>query len=715
MYGIVDNDDIKEHKLVPGSVYYIAANGKRQMLRVDAPNVTLLTGNEESLDGNNDPKETEGELAVAEGDEDAYRQWYVATGHIDYGKDLELSGDIVHLVLAEGAEMEFSENFGVDGGSHLKVYGQGGKHEGRLTASHNISVGDLTMYGGHVECTKGTVEATGDVKIYGGQLVADVGGVTAFDNILLGWSRATDYILASRFECYSSEGVIATLPGKAFFGGGYEYNATAGELYYPGGEFIYSYYAIADLIWGANPNGINAGSVLIPGGVTYIDPNGERQMLRLSDTEYVHLLDGSEGLLVGNDENKETLAEGDEDTRQWYVAAGHIDYDMELGLSNGIVHLVLADGAEMLFSDETGVSGSNVHLKVYGQGGEYEGRLTAGNAVSVGDLTMYGGHVEATAGKISADGDVKVYGGQLVAADANKGGVTAGENILLGWTNKADDYILVSSYAVGENGTVTIREGQAFKAADGSLVCANTLAESEVKALAKKKLVPTEAILVFAKEAKNEWMTWCSPQELFVPSQLTAYTITDVDGATVTLSEALTTIPAYTPVLIKREAETDNENNIIPLAKTIYAAVIGTGTAPDTDPIASDEGTGFTFYGNAGDDALDATAIANYVSIYGESDTEQSYILYDGDFIVMDNASQGIAAHRCWLYVSNGNNLARLTIRVGGTTGLGNATRQHDEVERMSGSFYDLLGRKVGDKPTRAGVYVKDGRKIVIK
>lgn len=123
----------------------------------------------------------------------------------------------------------------------------------------------------------------------------------------------------------------------------------------------------------------------------------------------------------------------------------------------------------------------------------------------------------------------------------------------------------------------------------------------------------------------------------------------------------------------------------------------------------------FWFYGNAGDDALDATAIANYVSIYGESDTEQSYILYDGDFIVMGNASQGIAAHRCWLNVSSGNTLARLTIRVGGTTSLGDAMRQHDEVERMSGSFYDLLGRNVGDKPTRAGVYVKDGRKIVIK
>ena len=38
-----------------------------------------------------------------------------------------------------------------------------------------------------------------------------------------------------------------------------------------------------------------------------------------------------------------------------------------------------------------------------------------------------------------------------------------------------------------------------------------------------------------------------------------------------------------------------------------------------------------------------------------------------------------------------------------------------NKVGMMDGNFYDLMGRKVGDKPTRAGVYIKNGSKVVIK
>ena len=48
-----------------------------------------------------------------------------------------------------------------------------------------------------------------------------------------------------------------------------------------------------------------------------------------------------------------------------------------------------------------------------------------------------------------------------------------------------------------------------------------------------------------------------------------------------------------------------------------------------------------------------------------------------------------------------------------GTTGIIDAARLIDN--GLSGSWYDLSGRKLNGKPTTKGIYIIDGKKVVIK
>ncbi len=48
-----------------------------------------------------------------------------------------------------------------------------------------------------------------------------------------------------------------------------------------------------------------------------------------------------------------------------------------------------------------------------------------------------------------------------------------------------------------------------------------------------------------------------------------------------------------------------------------------------------------------------------------------------------------------------------------GTTGIN--TLPNDDGEDMSGNWYTLDGRKLQGKPTQKGVYISNGKKMVIK
>ena len=164
------------------------------------------------------------------------------------------------------------------------------------------------------------------------------------------------------------------------------------------------------------------------------------------------------------------------------------------------------------------------------------------------------------------------------------------------------------------------------------------------------------------------------------------YTITAVSGQTAT-AEPISVAPAGTPVLVKNNS-TDPEKTTILL--------IPTTTDDDVNFYTGFRGT------------LEATTIA-------ASDAAADRYALNGQQFVWVKNPVSIAANKAWLEVSTGDNTARaraINIVFGEATGV-------NEVIEVNGvtddTFYDLNGRKLNKMPTKKGVYVVNGKKVVVK
>ena len=92
-----------------------------------------------------------------------------------------------------------------------------------------------------------------------------------------------------------------------------------------------------------------------------------------------------------------------------------------------------------------------------------------------------------------------------------------------------------------------------------------------------------------------------------------------------------------------------------------------------------------------------------------------SFILYNNAFVVAEGTN--LAANRCYLPANfaAGASARRLTITIGGgnegTTGV-NELKHELSVDE---TWYDLNGRKLDGMPRKRGVYIMNGKKVVIK
>lgn len=185
--------------------------------------------------------------------------------------------------------------------------------------------------------------------------------------------------------------------------------------------------------------------------------------------------------------------------------------------------------------------------------------------------------------------------------------------------------------------------------------------------------------------AAGEYATFFKDEPLYVEDEdAELYTITDVNGDKATATE-LTTAPAYTPLLVKNTSEETKTILLIPTTDrtpddvTKYVGFVGT-TIP-TEIAASD-------------------------------DIFNRYAFNGLQFVWVKNVI-AIAANKCWLEVpvEGGRNALALRIVSGNeATGIGSVLNRSAADE-----WYDLSGRKLTRKPTVKGVYINNGRKVVIK
>ena len=233
-------------------------------------------------------------------------------------------------------------------------------------------------------------------------------------------------------------------------------------------------------------------------------------------------------------------------------------------------------------------------------------------------------------------------------------------------------------------------------------------------------LLCADKTMLFAKDASNNYMTWCSDLEYTKPEGCTVYTVSGVSNDVVNVAEVEgDVIPAYTPVLIHR-AEGELKDDI----KAEYSAVVESVNANGTSyneieiytrdyqetVIASFEGG--CVYGNTGA-VLNTKNVGRVVN----DEISSTYALYGDKFLMID-ADEGIPTHRFIMrvYHNTDNVHCSRSMAIGGTddgtTAIDDITPALSEDE---GEWYDLQGRKLGGKPTRKGLYINKGMKIVIK
>ena len=92
-------------------------------------------------------------------------------------------------------------------------------------------------------------------------------------------------------------------------------------------------------------------------------------------------------------------------------------------------------------------------------------------------------------------------------------------------------------------------------------------------------------------------------------------------------------------------------------------------------------------------------------------------MLYNGEFV--KSTSGTIPAHRCYLLVAT--SVASGTRSFGidhgdGTTALREVKSGEVKGEKWAdGAWHDLQGRRLSAKPTKSGLYLRNGAKVVIK
>ena len=215
---------------------------------------------------------------------------------------------------------------------------------------------------------------------------------------------------------------------------------------------------------------------------------------------------------------------------------------------------------------------------------------------------------------------------------------------------------------------------------------------------------PAKVPVTFAFAEGQEWMTWCSEDTYTLPDGIEAYAITAVTPTAITVSEfsALGSdntpvLPAYTPLLLHKKASgsTTAEFFDMPAAPTSgYDGTTGLLTTTTT---------GATLYGatKAIDDTDGSATFA----------AGRTYMLKGGAFVAVDDFD-GVAANRCWLTLNNTANARRLEIRSEEST----EVKEVKEVREVSAdTWYTLTGTKLEKRPDRKGIYLNNGKKVIIK
>jgi len=357
-------------------------------------------------------------------------------------------------------------------------------------------------------------------------------------------------------------------------------------------------------------------------------------------------------------------------------------------------------------------------------GGTEAAAIGGGGSGSGGTVNISGGVINATANYSTYLNNYEGYG------IGGGTGSTSLTTVNLSWTN-ATDHITATSY----NGTVNLLK--AFTATDGSSWLQGNGIETKPDG---KTLYPANTLLFLANNADNsadisaakgntrnvvlsdrtlykdgKWNTLCLPFNVTLAGSplegadvrtLSSASLTD---GTLTLNftakDAVTELVAGTPYIIKWTADA---NYVDDDAHNLVAPVFSGVTISNTTSNVSTDYVDFkgTY------DPLTFNAADRSVLFMGGENT-----------LYYPQSGASIGAQRAYFRLKGieagdpvANSVKEFVLNFGEDTETGIINYQLSIINSSeAGAWYSLDGRKLSDKPSRAGVYINNGRKVVIK
>jgi len=212
----------------------------------------------------------------------------------------------------------------------------------------------------------------------------------------------------------------------------------------------------------------------------------------------------------------------------------------------------------------------------------------------------------------------------------------------------------------------------------------------------------------------GDWNTLCLPFEVSttdsplagdgVQAMVLNTTTSKLEGGTLTLNfDAATIIPAGTPFIIRWNNTGVNIEN--PVFEGV--TVVGADLAPASF-------TGGEFVGSYSPVALTPNDDSNL--FIGTNNT-----LFWPNAANNTDDKYYVNAFRAYFHVDPNANVRAFVLNFGDeeSQGISDAPRLNDKGEMINdkeaGAWYDLQGRKLNGKPTKAGLYINKGHKVMVK
>ena len=586
---------------------------------------------------------------------------------------------------------------------------------GNVSAKSNshaiLAEGNVAINGGTVNATGGDggysgIYSNGTIEINGGNVTAS--SIYSNGTITLGWNKPTDRITASSYT--AENGTVKVASGKKLHNGSD----------YLGGTL-------------SDPAAVNGKTLRPAATATYTTANGN------TATADAILLDGSDtSLPAGN-----------------YLATGTLNYTHGITLA-GDVTLILADNCHM----NVGTSGGRIEgngiahivdvaltitsqslgddmgaLGVYTTGNLNHGicgvtlTINGGNVTADtdgyrsfalwtqnGDLTINGGTVSATTGSsadaIYACGDFNYNGGNVTATAAKFYAIYAVGNYTFSWRTPADR-ITIGATGLYANAAKTATFTRLFTDATGNYYGA-TLTGDELNALKGVTLEAAETADFTVTLAPKGYGTYYDGHyDITLPAGTQARIVTARGGTDGTLDyetiadgdDGITlpkTVPAGTAVMLCHDGGgsvtltvndadiddrdfTDTDGNTLGLVSLLHGSDVATET------------TGGTLY---------------YKLTYGSATGHES--IFGWYWGAANGAAFESPAHKAWLALHAAE--ARSFIGLPDfdeQTGI--TTTNYTNDTNSAGAWYTLDGRKLDGTPMKSGIYVNNGKKVIIK